>query len=107
MPGGDDRPEGVAEDRKTVELEGLRKQVDVPCEDLEAECDRVDTLAPSLAPLVDIQDAEILGERVEPRPEVRVVEPGASVEDDQRRAGAQLLDEQSVSVGKLGVQRSS
>ena len=85
MPGGDDRAEGVAEEREPLEPERVGEQVDVAREDLEAERRRVDALAAPLAALVDVEDAAIVAERVEPGPEVRVVEPRPAVEDDQRQ----------------------
>ncbi len=108
MPGRDDRAEGVAEEREAVELERLRQPVDVPREDLEGERRRIDTLALPLSALVDVEDAELLAERVEPGPQVRVVEPRPAVEDDQRQPRlADGLDEHRVAVGELDVHESA
>src|SRR5205085_5790705 len=61
---------------------------------------RVDALAPPLAALVDVEQAELVPERVEPRAEHRVVEPRPAVEDDEREAAPDLLDEHAVAVGE-------
>src|SRR5207248_5931286 len=98
MPGGDDRAERVAEEREPFEPERLREQVDVAREHVERERGRVDTLAAALSPLVDVEEPELVSERIEPRPEHRVVHPRSAVEDDQREALAELLDEDPVPV---------
>ena len=74
----------MAEQCEALELERLGEQVDVPCEDLEAERRRIDPLALPLSALVDIEDSELLGERVEPGAQVRVVEPRPTMEDYER-----------------------
>ena len=74
----------MAEQREAVELERLGEQVDIPREDLEAERRRIDPLALPLPALVDVEDTELLAERVEPGPQVRVVEPRPAVEDYER-----------------------
>ena len=79
------------------------EQVDVAGEDVERERLGVDPVAAPLAALVDVQQPELVAERVEPRPEHRVVEAGPAVQHDQREAVADLLDEQPVAVGELDV----
>ena len=98
MLGRDDRAEGVPEQREAVEPERLGEQVDVAGEDLERERRRIDALAAPLSALVDVEQPELVAERVEVRPEHGVVEPGPAVQHDQREAGADLLDEETDSV---------
>ena len=105
VPGRDDRAERVAEQCEAVEPKRLGEQVDIAREDLQAESRRVDALAPPLSALVDVEDAELLAERVEPRPQVDVVEPSTAVEHDEREPlVAHRFDEERVSVGELDVQ---
>ena len=95
----------MAEQREAVEPEGLGKQVDIAREDLEAEGRRVDALALPLSALVDVEDAELLAERVEPRAQVLVVEPRPAVKHHE---GEPLIThrfhEKRVSVRELDVQ---
>jgi hypothetical protein len=105
VPGGDDRPEGVPEQREPLELEGVREPVDVLREDLEAERARIDPPAPTLPTLVDVEETELGAERVQPGPEVRVVEARPTVEDDQRQpVAAEVVDEERVAVEEPDVQ---
>src|SRR5438270_1598911 len=96
--GGDDRAERVAEQSEAGELEGLGQQVDVPGEDLERECRGVDPLGAALPALVAAEQAVLVAERVEVRPEHRVVEPRPPMQNDQRKAAADLLYVEVVAV---------
>ena len=78
----------------------LCEQVDVAREDLQRERRRIDALAAALAALVHVEQAELVAERIEPRPEHRVVHARAAVEDDEREALADFLDEHPVPVGE-------
>jgi hypothetical protein len=62
---------------------------------------RVDPLAPALAPLVDVEQLELVAERVEPRRHVGVVEARPSVQEDHGKAFAHLVDEERGAVGEL------
>jgi hypothetical protein len=97
----------MAQKGEAVEHERLGEQVDVACEHLERERLRVDPLAPSLAALVHVEEAKLVAERIEPGPEGRVVEPRPAVEDDQREAAPDLLDEHPVPVGQPNLHRRS
>jgi hypothetical protein len=96
----------VAEEGEALESTCLREPVDIAGEDLEAERRRVDPFAPPLAALVHVKHAALVTERVEPGPEVCVVEARPAVEDDQRDALAapDLFDEQRVAVSEADVQ---
>ena len=98
MIGGDDRAERVAEQCEAVELEGLGQQVDVPGEDLERERRGVDPLGATLPALVDVEQAVLVAERVEVGPEHRVIQTRPAVQNDQRKAAADLLDVEVVAV---------
>jgi hypothetical protein len=95
----------VAEQSEALERQRFGHQVDVAREAFEGERRRVDALAAPLAALVDVQQAELVAERGEPRLRGGVIEPGPAVEDDQREpvGGAGLLDEQGVAVGEPDV----
>ena len=84
VPGRDDRAEGMAEQREAPYPERLGEQVDVAREDVEREGRGVDPIAPALAALVHVEQAELVSERVEPGSEHRVVHPRPAVEDDHR-----------------------
>jgi hypothetical protein len=47
-----------------------------------------------LPSLVDIEQPDLVGERVEPRRHVRVVEARSSMQDDHGEALAHLVDEE-------------
>ena len=99
----DDRTEGVPEEREPVELERFREKVDVLGEAVEAQTLGIDPFTTALSPLVDVEEPELVSERVEPWGQVRVVEAGAAVEQDHREAFAHLVDEQRNAVGELDV----
>ena len=86
---------------KRVEPERLREAVDILGEAFERQGCGIDAIASALAALVHIDKAHVLGQRVEVRPERRVVEARPSVQDDERRPFAQLLDMQADAVGEL------
>ena len=95
----------MAEQSEPLERERVCEQVDVAGEDVERERGGVDPLAAALAALVDVEDAELLRERIEPRPQVRVVKSRPAVKDDQREAVAgKILYEERVPVVELDVQ---
>src|SRR5262249_11967284 len=98
VPGRNDRAEGVAQEREPVELQGSGEQIDVAGEDLEAERRRVDALRTALASFVDVEEPVLVSERVEIGPEHRVVESRPAVENDQRKAAADLFDVEVVAV---------
>ena len=50
--------------------------------------------------LVDVEEPELVRQRVEPGPEHRVVEPRPTVQDEQREPVAELLDEERDPVGR-------
>ena len=58
-------------------------------------------IAAALATLIQVQEAEVLGERVQVGPEHGVVDPGAAVEDDEGRPLAELLDVEADAVGQI------
>jgi hypothetical protein len=94
----------VAEQGEALEPERLGEQIDVPCEDVERERGRIDALAEPLSTLVDVEQPKLVPERVEVGPKAGVVEPGPTVEDDQRQAVADLLDVERDTVGELDFQ---
>ena len=83
VEGGNDRAEGMTEQYERLEVERLGERVDVAGEDLERECLRVDPVASSLPPLVEVEQPDVLGERIEVGTEHRVVEAWPAVQDDQ------------------------
>ena len=91
----------MAEERKGVQAEGGGEQVDVVREGVEAQGCRVDSVASALPPLVDVEQPELVAERVEPRRHVGVVEPRPAVQDDHGEALADLVDEEGNAVGEL------
>jgi hypothetical protein len=82
------------------ELQRLCEQVDVPGEDVEREGLRVDAVGAALAALVDVEDAEVVGKRIEIGPELRVIHAGPAVEHDQREPVPELLDRHAVAVAQ-------
>src|SRR5439155_15108911 len=94
----DDRTERMAEQGEAVELERLGQQVDVAGEDLERERGGIDPLRAPLPALVDVEHAVLVAERVEVRPEHRVVESWSAVQPYQRKAAADLLDVEVLAV---------
>ena len=91
----------MAEEREAVQAQGVGEQVDVAREAVEGQRLRVDSVASALAPLVDVEQPELVAEGVEPRRHVRVVEPRSSVQHDHREAGAHLVDEERDAVREL------
>jgi len=101
VPRRDDRTEGVAEERETVQAERFGEQVDVVREAVEAQRRWVDAIASALSPLVDVEQPELVREWVEPGRHVGVVEAWPAVQDDHREAFAHLVDEERDAVWKL------
>src|SRR5439155_17879471 len=97
----DDRAERVTEQREAVELERLGEQVDVPGEDLERQGFRIDAVGAALAALVNVKQAKVVAQRVEVRPEHRVVQTRPAVENDQRKAIAVLHHKQPVTIWEV------
>jgi hypothetical protein len=61
-----------------------------------------------LSALVDVQDTEFFGERVEPRAQVRVIEPWPAVQNNYGKSVfPDLRDELAVTVGQLDGQLSA
>jgi hypothetical protein len=89
---GDERAEGVAEDRVALEPERAREGIDVAGVLPERPGLRRRGVRPALGALVDQQEPVLGAQRVEPVAEHRVVEPRAAVEDEERQvAGSALL----------------
>jgi len=79
-----DRAERVPEQRERVETERLGGEIHVPGEHVQGQARRLDPLAAPLAPLVDVEQPEVVRERIQPGPEVLMVEPRPAVQHEDR-----------------------